>query len=163
MAKRRPQPRDLSEQSLETRRKALEALAQMRDLGLSPTQAAKRVGTTIRTMKKYLGPTLQRQENGRYQARPTDRLARRVRFLTPTGNIALTVKDSRVASKIARHQSAVNQYLRGKGTEALGTFEKRFVTVDGVQYAFITDPETIEQLANAGEVSFEDLYVETIA
>jgi len=163
MARRRPQPRDLSEKSLETRRRALEALAQIRDFGLSPTQAAKRVGTTIRTMKRYLGPTLQRQKNGRYMARATDRLARRVRFLTPDGNIALTVRDSRVASKIARHQSAVNQYLRGKGTRALGAFEGQSVRVDGARYAFVTDPETIEHLANAGEVSFEDLYVETIA
>mgnify|MGYP006281429203 CR=1 FL=1 len=163
MARRRPQPRELPERSLEARRRALDGLSLMRDAGISMTEAARRSRTTPRTMKKYLGETLEVEGSGRYQARESDRLVRRMRFMTETGLVALEVRHSSTASKIARYSDAVRKYLAGKGTEFLEPFKGQSFIADGIRYEFITDIQTLERLANAGEVSFEDLYVETIA
>jgi len=162
MAKRRPQPRDLRERSLEARRRALEALSLMRDAGASMTQAARKAGTTPRTMKRYLGETLETEENGRYRARTSDRLIRRMRFMTEKGLIAVEVRHSSTASRIASYSDAVNKYLAGRGIGVLEPFRGQSFVADGVRYEFVTNPNTLDRLAGAGEVSFEDLYVETI-
>ena len=74
----------------------------------------------------------------------------------------MEIRHSRSASRIARYWGAVNRYLNGDGSETLEAYQGKFVTVEGVRFPFVTDLPTIERLANAGEVRFEDLYVELI-
>ena len=157
MARRNPHPDDLSPKSREARRRALHALSLMRTQDYSLTAAAREAHTTLETVKKYAGTALSK-EGAQYEASEWDRIVRRMRFYTPRGNIALDVKDSRSASRIAHHVAAVDKYLKTGNEEVLKPFRGKSVVVDGIAHSFEVDPETLEILALAGEVQYEDLY-----
>lgn len=157
MARRNPHPRDLPPLSREARERALHALSLMRTQGLSLTAATQEAGTTLATAKKYVGTAL-RKEGERYQASEWDRIVRPMKFITPRGLIALDVKDSRSASRLGRYMVAVDEYLKTGDAEVLRPFGGKTIVVDKVARSFVVDPETLETLANIGEVQFEDLY-----
>lgn len=138
--------------------RALHALRLMRSEGVSLTAAVRRSHTSARTVKKYAGSALRHVE-GHYLARTGDTLPRMMRFVTRDGIIALRVRSSRQASRIARYWTAVQRYLLTGHTDALRAFRGRAVRTGKVGYPFITDPRTLERLAQAGEVRFEELYV----
>ncbi len=144
-----------------SRRRALDAVAQMRK-GKSLTRAAKLVHTTPRTIRKYARSTLVKAPKGRYEAQGYDRLTREMRFLTPQGVEALRITSSASASRIGEYWNAVDHYLRTGHSERLRAFRGKAVQVRGGKHAFITDELTLERLANAGEVRFEDLYALTV-
>ena len=100
-------------------------------------------------------------DDGRYVATKYDRIPRTLRFLTPQGLTTLTVRDSRTASRIAEYMAAVHRFLRTGDRRGLSPFRRMSLRVDKVGYPFLTDPKTLERLAYAGEVSFEDLYALT--
>jgi len=141
------------------RERALEVLQRMRTDGLSLTRAAREVHTTPETVHRYVGSTLFRTRRGTWAATPSDRLTRRVWFLTPQGKVEVAVRSSRTASRIARYMAAVDQYLRGDGTDALQEFVGKSIRSRGASIVFLTDPRTLDHLAHADEVSFERLYV----
>ena len=141
--------------------RVLEGLHHMRADDLSLTQAAREAGTTPRTMKKHLGGAIMKAESGRYEPKPTDRLPRRLRFLTPEGTIAIKTRSYRVAETIGRYWNAVDEFLKTGRTDVLRDFHGKAVRVGSRSYDFVTDPNTLRQLAMAGEVRFEDLYVLT--
>jgi hypothetical protein len=110
----------------EAYRRALEALSLMRS-GSYLSDAARAALTSPRTVKKYAGSALVREESGRYSVKASDRLSRRLRFLTSSGQIAITVRGSKVASKIATYWAAVDQYLKTGDTERLTAFRGKSV------------------------------------
>jgi len=142
------------------RERALEALQRMRTDGESLTRAAREVHTTPETVRRYVGSALIRTRRGRWAATPSDRLTRRVWFLTPQGKVEVAVRSSRTASRIARYMAAVDRYLRLGETDALQEFVGKFVRSRGASFVFLTDPRVLDRLAHAGEVSFERLYVQ---
>lgn len=139
------------------RERALEALSWMRSHGLSLAHAAREAHTTPRTVRKYAGHVLLTQHR-RFAARPFDRLARRLRFLTPRGITEVTVRNSRTASRIAAYWSAVDHYLKTGDASRLRPFRGKSVRFEKLGHPFVTDPRTLSRLANAGETAFEDLY-----
>lgn len=141
------------------RERALEALHRMRAQGLSLTRAARESRTTPQTVRKYVGRELRRTSSGRYAPTPSDRLTRRVWLLTPRGKIEISVRGSRATSRVARHMVAVDRYLRTGKTEGLREFEGKTILSGKVTYPFVTDLAVLDRLAQAGEVSFERLYV----
>lgn len=157
MAKRNPHPRELPPLSREARERALHALSLMRVDDYSLTAAAKEAHTTLDTVRKYAGSALSK-EGAYYEASAWDRIVRPMKFITPKGLVALDVKDSRSASRIGRYMHAVDEYLKTGNEEVLRPFRSKKVVVDGVANSFVTDPGVLEQLANIGEVQFEDLY-----
>jgi len=140
-------------------RRALDALAAMRH-GKSLTRAARAAHTTASTVKKYSGAALKRGKDGHYAAR-SDQLVRHIRFLTPEGIVGLPVRGTASASRIGRYWTAVDHFLRTGETNRLAEFRGRAVRVGKAAHAFVTDPRTLQRLAYAGEVSFEDLYAMT--
>jgi hypothetical protein len=126
--------------------------------GQSATAAAKKVGTTLRTMQRYAGRALKPTSSGRYRAAAGDRLRRFVRMLTPVGLIAIEARTSKAASRIAAYWAAVNRYLTTGDDSRLRRFRGSAIRVGRVSYPFVTDLATLERLAHAGEVQFEDLY-----
>lgn len=140
------------------RQRALHALQLMRRDGFSLTHAAKEVGTTPKTVRRHAGPALQQTESGSYRAKPYDRMVRQMRFLTGEGLMVLPVRDSRSASKLAHYMAAVDHYLRTGDDDRLRRFRGKGIWVDKRFRPFITDLDLLDRLANAGEVSFEDLY-----
>jgi hypothetical protein len=131
----------------------------MRTEGLSLTRAARKAHTTPETVRRYVGSALLRTRGGRWAATSFDRFTRRVWFLTPRGPVEVIVRNSRTASRIARHMAAVRTYLQGSGTAALQEFVGKSVRSGGVSYPFVTDLRVLDRLAHAGLIGIERLYV----
>jgi len=140
------------------RNSALEVLSLMRTKGLSLAKAAKQAHTTPKTVVRYAGAALRKEPSGKYQASPFDRLARFLRFLTPEGQIHITVRSSRTATKVSEYMAAVDHYLKTGDTARLAQFRGKSVRVGTLKFQFVTDPRILDRLAHAGEVAFEDLY-----
>ncbi len=142
----------------QARDRTLDALQLMRREGLSLARAARRAGTTPNAIHRHAGRALERTGSGTYRAKPYDRMVRQIRFLTREGVIVLPVRDSRSASKIARYMGAVDHYLRTGDDVRLRRFRGKGVWVEKRFRPFLTDLDLLDHLANAGEVSFEELY-----
>jgi len=140
--------------------RALDVLNMMRTKRYSLTKAAKESRITKMKVLRYVSSAVQRAANGRYWAQPSDRLLRKVRVLTADGPILVDVRGSRKASLLARHLSAVGRYLNGDA-DALAGFDGKSVKVGKVLYPFLTDRQTLERLAHAGEISVEGFYALT--
>ena len=136
------------------RLRAFEGLRLMRTAGYSRSRAARIVGTSPRTMTRYVGSALRRRDDGRYTATPTDRMKRPVRVLTTDGPKDLILRGSRVTSTVARHWNAVHRFLATGDTAALAPFHDKRVA----GYTLETNPDAIERQAHRGELEFEDLY-----
>ena len=81
------------------RERMFEAIQLMRSKGDSLTRAAREAHTTPETVRKYVGSALLRSKSGRYAPTTSDRLTRRVWFLTKTGKVEVPVRGSRAASR----------------------------------------------------------------
>jgi hypothetical protein len=110
---------------------------------------------------KYGAGSLTKSE-GVYVAQRVDQAPRRMKLMTPLGLTVETITGSRVASKIATYMSAVDHYLRTGDTSRLRAFAGKAVRASGKRFPFVTDPRTLRRLAYANEISYEDLYGETI-
>jgi hypothetical protein len=141
------------------RERALEVIQLMRSKGFSLTRAAREAHTTPETTRKKVGQALKRSKNGCYAATASDRLTRRVWFLTPTGKVEVAVRGSRAASRVAQHSAAIHHFLKTGDSGPLGAFQGQAIRSRNQTYIFLTDTEALERLADAGEVSFECLYV----
>lgn len=133
----------------------------MRSRGLSLAQAAAHASTTPRTMQRHVGKALRKKSDGRFAATKWDRIPRTMKFLTENGAIDLIFRDSRIASELARYMSAVDRFLRTGDEGPLSAFRGKAVRSGKTAYSYVTNGHTLERLAHAGEVSFEDLYALT--
>lgn len=136
------------------RRRALETLSIMRDEGIPLTPAAKRAGTAAPTVQKYASPALRRDARGRVVAKSTDRLFRPLTALTTKGLKQLNLTDSRQASVVGGHWSAVGHGLNTGNWNNVAAFKGK--KVHG--HALETDPDVIERQAQRGALDFEDFY-----
>ncbi len=142
----------------ETYRRSLDVLRRMRH-GESLYQAARAEHMAPDTVLRYAGSALTRDAGGRYHAKPSDHLYRRMKFLDEQGLIAVEVANSREATKLAEYWNAVDHYLRTGDTSLLRRFARiRLRLRDKSVRRFVTDADRLDLLARAGEVSFEDLY-----
>ncbi len=145
---------------------AFEVLSIMRrsDSNLSPAVRLfnrDNPGTPIstRTVQKYIEPAL-KKENRKWVAKKYDRLMRLMRFPTKDGIIEIEIRDSRSATKLGNYWNAVREYLATGNTQQLKQFRHEYIRAGRIQYRFITDPESIEELADFGEFRFESIYEE---
>jgi hypothetical protein len=157
--KRNPDAIPQNESEAQSREQALAVVALMRREGLSLREAATRAGIDPRTVLRYVGSALERQgQHGEYRATPHDQSPRSLHFITPQGTVVITVKDSRTASRIAEHMNAVRAFTNSGDLAPLDAFKEETFEVDGVTYMFVTDPATLETLADAGVLSIDRLY-----
>ena len=110
-------------------------------------------------MIRHVGKALNKSGYGRYKAKPSDRFTRRLHMLTENGKEPITLRGSRLASKIANYMNAVDRYLATGRTDELDKYVGKSVTVGKTKHLFVTDTDLIRRLYDAGEISFEDLYV----
>ena len=125
----------------------------------SLARAAREAGVPARTVLRHVRTTL-RKVNGRWRARPQDRLPRSMRFYSPEGEVPITVLGSKDASKISEYHVAVKQRLETGDSRLLQRFQGEAVLdAEGRRHPFITDPAALHRLARAGVFSgFEDIY-----
>lgn len=152
MPRRRPRNRRPA-----TELRVARALTQMRE-GLSFSAAARRVGTTPRTIKRYAASALRQQASGRYRATKSDRLGRPMRMILEDGLDTVLVRSGRQATLLSRHAHAVHHYLKTGDARPLRAFQGKTITASGQRISFLTDVDVLERLAQVGEVRYEDIY-----
>jgi hypothetical protein len=147
-------------QQYDRMRRVLDALSfKRRHRKASMSYAAKRAGTTLKTVLKY-APSAIEVRSGRYDATPTDRIPRTLKFLTAKGEEDVTVRNSRDATRLSTYQHAVRRAVAtfGEDLSKLQRFDKKALRAGGKVYPFVTDWPTIDRLARAGAIHFLDLY-----
>jgi hypothetical protein len=162
-APKKPKPHYLeprTDKQFDTQRRVLDALSHKRrnpSLGLS--SVAKNMGTTVKTVRRYAGEALE-MRGGRFDVKSIDHISRTMRLLTPTGEVAVTVRNSRDASRISKHNNAVKTalYSFGLDTHELDRFRGKSLRAGGQIYTFAADFDTVTRLARAGSVHFSDIY-----
>jgi hypothetical protein len=138
--------------------KALEVVTRSRR-GEGFTAASKAAGIAPDTVLRYAGSAFEQDRRGRWVAKPTDRLVRRMRFLDARGSLTVEPANSKEASKLAAYHNAVQRYLTNGDYRELRRFARmRLRTRQKTSLPFLTDLATLERLGHAGELSFEDLY-----
>lgn len=153
----------LSEIEYDKREDALEVLRLMRREGLTLRKAVRQVKNempgsrvTERAVLKYAKPALTKHR-GKWMAKKSDRLIRRLKFLTPQGIEVIDVKDSRIASELGEYWNALGSYAKGDSS-ALRRFRGRSVTVGGRTFKYLTSPRKLDELMEYGETHIDSLY-----
>ena len=72
--------------------------------------------------------------------------------------MTLDIADSRAAARLAKYWNAVHHYLKTGDDGPLGPFQGKGIRIGGEFFQFTTDLATLERLARAGEIQFEDIY-----
>lgn len=136
----------------------LQVVSRMRH-GMSLSTAAKALGIAPDTVRRYAGSALARDVRGRWQAKPSDRLYRSMRFLDRRGLTTVQPASSREASKLSAYWHAVDTFITTGDDRPLRRFRRmRLRTRQKTSLRFITDPDALERLGYAGQLSYEDLY-----
>ena len=131
----------------------------MRADGASLRQAAREYDIDPRTVARLGRSALCKRTNGEYAAKPFDRLLRVLRVLTREGQREVATRDSRLASLVAEHANAVQQYLQTGDDSALRKLKRRTITdASGKRVRLLLDLEQIDLLGSGGLLSFEFLY-----
>jgi len=132
----------------------------MRARDISASEAAQSVGIPRGTLIRRGGSALEKLDNGRYAAKPHDDLFRVVIVVSETrGPVEVATRDSREASKAGKHSAAVQRYLETGDDSALRQFKGKYIIdAQGNRVALLTDPDELDELGAAGELSFESLY-----
>ena len=146
----------------QTTTKVGQALTRMRQ-GATLTRASREVGVNRRTVERHAGSALQRGPSGRYVARSTDRLARDVRLPAADGLHDVTVRDSKQARLVGEYWNAVHAHSARGDSSGLRRFEGMdVIAADGTRVPFLVDTAVLDELGNAGVLSFESIYAREV-
>lgn len=131
----------------------------MRTGKASLNKASREFGINPQTVRRLVGSALRKQRNGRYAARPTDRLLRVLVIPILEGLREIALRDSRQATVLANYWIAVHIYLETGDAAELQKFKgKRIVDANGKRVPLLTDLAALDRLGNAGVLSFETIY-----
>jgi soluble cytochrome b562 len=84
-------------------------------------------------------------------------------MITSDRVIFVDVNDSRTASWISRHLNAAKRYIYDADDRGLQIFRGKGVRdAQGQFHPFITDLDTLDRLANTGEIEFDSIYELTL-
>jgi hypothetical protein len=148
----------------QAKERSLAVLALVRRKGDSVRKASNLYRTTPKTVFRYVGSAFRQDGPGkRYQPTRFDRISRTLNFWNEEGNlVVVTVKDSRIASLIARHPHALTAYARTGDVNVLAPYKNKTFRAGGVTYRFLTDTQIIDRIADADELGIETLYVSAL-
>jgi hypothetical protein len=143
------------------RARGLNALARARRTGQSVTRAARDEGTTVGTIRRYLGGAISRPEGSRrYRVRPGDSYSQSMRLVGSSGPDDWEVRGSVNRRRAAAYLRDVEAFRDGKaGPEVVERW--RGTVISGFEVE--ADPDALTQLANRGELDPDELapYPET--
>ena len=134
--------------------RARQVVARMRRTGDSLTAAARAEHMDPRTVRRYVGAQLRDSSDPNEWPTPADLRRRRMLIPTSGGPVPVSIRGSEKASQLGRYMSAVGTFLRSGDTNALRKF--RGQTIAG--HRLITDPETLNYLAQAGALQLDEIY-----
>jgi len=131
----------------------------MRAERVSLRKAARQFELDPRKVLKFAGSVLRKRKNGRYSAKPSDRLLRVLAVPTANGPREITTRDSKQASLLGQYWSAIQSYLQTGDDSELRKFKGQSVVAQsGETFPLITNLAELDRLASAGVFSFESLY-----
>ncbi len=134
-------------------------ISKMRASGVSLRRAAIEFGLDPRIVLRLAGSTLRKRSNGKYEAKPSDKLLRVLAILTLQGVQEIALRDSNQARLLAEYWNAVHKYLSTGYSSDIRKFEGKQITgTDGSKFPFVTDLKELDRLGNAGNLSFETIY-----
>jgi hypothetical protein len=143
----------------EALRRMTDVIAKMRKDRVSLQAAARETGISPRAVKRLAGPAIRKGKNGRYTAKHGDQLLRVLRIPTPEGLREVGIRGSRRASAVGEYSAAVSRYLATGDSGPLSKFSGKGIKDDtGNIVPFLTDRSILNQLGNAGALSFESIY-----
>jgi hypothetical protein len=150
----------LTRRELEAWQRAGDSLATARREGISLRAAARREGTTVRTVRKYFpGAVTRGGGRGWWRATEYDRAYRgRVPLTTRQGVLWLEVRDSRSRSLAARHAQAVTAYLLGDDPEGVALRSFRGRRIVGHLLVDDRDLDLIDELQRRDDFDWPDFY-----
>ena len=98
---------------------------------------------------------------GKWVPSKADHLSRRKRLLTEDGYITITVRGSKKAAELNQFNVAVDRFIRGEDHDpsALESFKGKRIA--GLRY--LTDPDKVFRLADAGIIRTEELGSDQVA
>jgi hypothetical protein len=142
--------------------RVLGVISKMRSDKVSLTQASRDAGISPRTVTKWGRSALRKRKNGKYAAKPSDKLLRMVMIPTPEGMREIAVRESKQVSLLAEYWNALHRYLQTGDATQLKTFQGKQITdANGVDVPLPTDLAVLNRLGSAGVLSFESLYART--
>jgi DNA-binding MarR family transcriptional regulator len=142
-------------------RRVYDALAlARREPSLPLSEVAERSGTSIQMIKHHAAQALERR-GGRLRVKPNDNLRRKMLMLTAKGLITVTALNWETASLIGSYWNAVRSYITSGDFQPLEPFILRFIRAEEGHFEFLTHRPTLNRLARAGELHFQDLYSST--
>jgi hypothetical protein len=136
--------------------RSLHVLARMRRTGESLTDAARVEHIDPRTVRKLLSADLKELREGRTKPTRADRRRRNMLIPTLRGTEPIAIRGSEEASRLGRYMSAVGQYLKTGNTDALQEFHGQ--SIGSGHRPLITDPTTLNQLAESGSIQLDSIY-----
>ena len=149
----------LSAEDQEQWNRVAHVIQKVRREKISVTQASKEFGVNRKKVIQLSGSALRKRKNGRYEAKPFDRLLRVLVIPSSDGLKEIAVRDSRTASKIAGYSDAVHRFLQTGDESKLRTFRRlRINDATGNPIKLLTDKQELIRLGSAGVLSFESLY-----
>jgi len=127
--------------------------------GASLRQASHKFGLDPRVVQRRASSALRKLRNGRWVAKPHDRLLRVLVTATRKGLREIGTRDSRQASLLGRYWTAVERYRDTGDSLALREFRGKYIhDASGKRVRLLTDRRTLDRLGSAGVLSFETLY-----
>ncbi|MEM3431487.1 MAG: hypothetical protein QXW80_06245 [Candidatus Micrarchaeia archaeon] len=125
--------------------------------GQSPSRASRelhtKLGTIIRNTNAF------KKVNGKWAVKKYDKISRIITIYKNGKQEWIEINDSRIASKIGKYNSAVNEFYRKGDKTVLKEFKKPFKDASGKLHHFEADPNKFYEIAEAQEESeFYEIY-----
>jgi len=148
----------MSEQDQELWKNVGQTVTEVRT-GVSLRQASRKFNLGPRTVQRLARPALRKLRNGRWAAKPHDRLLRVLVIPARKGLREIGVRDSRQASLIGKYWTAVDKYRDTGDASALREFRGKYIVdASGKRVRLLTSLRELDRLGSAGVLSFETLY-----
>jgi hypothetical protein len=139
-----------------------QAISKMRSDRLSLREASREYDLDPSVLTRLGKSALRKRKNGKYVAKPADKLLRILPVPSKKGLIEVAVSDSHEASVIGEFWNAVDRRLRTGDASGLQKLRKKSVTdANGKRIPLLTDLDELDRQASAGVLQFESLYGRT--
>jgi hypothetical protein len=151
---RKTRKKRISDKEFETRKRALHALARMRQHKLSLVAASREEGTTPATVKRYFRAALRRTKGGKWIVSKSDRYVRILRLPDVYGPTTVKAKGYAEAQLASAYLASLTRWARTEKAYELAPFHGK--KVGG--FELITATRTLRALRDAGLLQLDSLY-----